>query len=120
MKKIQFTTLVTVRLCVRVDWACAWIGRVHAAFLLKYDRKMMKSDPDQLAGLVLEVAPQYSCLVFCPTKKNCENVAVLLAERMPRSVVPLFYYYCYCTVIIIIVVIKIMLYFLLYTLYCII
>ena len=37
-------------------------------------------DPDQLGALILEVAPQSLCLVFCPTKKNCQNVALLLAK----------------------------------------
>ena len=41
-------------------------------------------DPDQLGTLVLEVAPQSSCLVFCPTKKNCQNVALLLAKCLQR------------------------------------
>ena len=41
-------------------------------------------DPDQLAALVLEVVPDSSCLVFCPTKKNCQNVALLLAKCLQR------------------------------------
>ena len=41
-------------------------------------------DPDQLGALVLEVAPQSSCLVFCPIKKNCKNVAMLLAKCLQR------------------------------------
>lgn len=42
-------------------------------------------DPDQLCSLVLEVVPHGSCLVFCPTKKNCQNVALLLSKSFPRS-----------------------------------
>ncbi|CAH1789930.1 unnamed protein product [Owenia fusiformis] len=49
-----------------------------------YTSKMVKQDPDHLCGLVSEVIPDKSCLVFCSTKKNCENVAVLLCEMMPR------------------------------------
>lgn len=41
-------------------------------------------DPDQLCSLVLEVVPQGSCLVFCPTKKNCQNVALLLSKCLPK------------------------------------
>ena len=41
-------------------------------------------DPDQLGALVLEVVPQSSCLVFCPTKKNCQNVALLLAKCLQK------------------------------------
>lgn len=37
-------------------------------------------DPDHLCSLVLEVIPQGSCLVFCPTKSNCQNVALLLSK----------------------------------------
>lgn len=45
---------------------------------------MIKQDPDHIKGLVLEVIPQHSCLIFCPTKANCENVAILLANTLPR------------------------------------
>ena len=41
-------------------------------------------DPDQLLALVLEVVPDHSCLVFCSTKKICENLAKLLIKFMPR------------------------------------
>ena len=43
-------------------------------------------DPDQLGALILEVVPQSSCLVFCPTKKNCQNVALLLAKCLQRYI----------------------------------
>lgn len=50
-------------------------------------------DPDLLCSLVLEVLPDNSCLVFCPTKKNCQNVALLLAKCICRQVcMPPFYY----------------------------
>lgn len=55
-------------------------------FFQQYDREMNACDPDQLAGLVLEVVPGNSCLVFCPTKKNCENVAQLLCKMFPKFV----------------------------------
>ena len=42
------------------------------------------SDPDQLCSLVLEIIPHSSCLVFCPTKRNCQNVALLLSSSLPR------------------------------------
>ena len=41
-------------------------------------------DPDLIGGLVMEVIPQSSCLVFCPTKKNCENVAQLICNVLPK------------------------------------
>ncbi|XP_055856118.1 helicase POLQ-like isoform X1 [Episyrphus balteatus] len=51
----------------------------------KYSAQVAKSDPDHLAGLVSEVAPKESCLIFCSTRKNCENVAVLLSRVLPKS-----------------------------------
>ncbi|KAJ8868612.1 hypothetical protein PR048_030150 [Dryococelus australis] len=43
-------------------------------------------DPDYIAGLVMEVVPDESVLVFCPTKKNCENVALLICRSMTQCV----------------------------------
>lgn len=43
-----------------------------------------KNDPDALKKLVMEVVPDKSCLVFCPTKKNCENVALLICRGMDK------------------------------------
>ncbi|XP_046978501.1 helicase POLQ-like [Vanessa cardui] len=42
-------------------------------------------DPDALGGLVGETAPRGACLVFCPTKRNCENVAALLCKLQRRE-----------------------------------
>ncbi|XP_071452679.1 helicase POLQ-like [Hetaerina americana] len=50
-----------------------------------YTPQMLALDPDQLGGLVAEVVPNHSCLVFCPTKKNCENVAVLICRFLPSG-----------------------------------
>jgi POLQ-like helicase len=49
----------------------------------KYDQNMSRCDPDHLVELVVEIVPKNSCLVFCATKKNCENVAILLANNLP-------------------------------------
>jgi POLQ-like helicase len=49
-------------------------------------REQAGLDVDSLAGLVMEVVPQNSCLVFCPTKKNCENVAQLICRFLPKYV----------------------------------
>ncbi|XP_057669741.1 helicase POLQ-like isoform X1 [Diorhabda carinulata] len=46
----------------------------------KYSESILKLDPDFLGGLVMEVIPNGSCLVFCASKKNCENVANLLCK----------------------------------------
>lgn len=45
----------------------------------------MNKDPDHLAGLVSEVIPDKSCLIFCPTKKNCESLVKLLCTTLPKK-----------------------------------
>ncbi|KAL9966164.1 hypothetical protein ACROYT_G024201 [Oculina patagonica] len=49
------------------------------------NKELLMRDPDQLLALVLEVIPQHSCLVFCSTKKNCQTLALLLVNFMPRE-----------------------------------
>nr|XP_060635284.1 helicase POLQ-like [Anolis sagrei ordinatus] len=51
----------------------------------KYSSSLQKMDPDHLIALVTEVIPNYSCLVFCPTKKNCENVAEMICKYLNRD-----------------------------------
>uniref|UniRef100_UPI00398F51AE helicase POLQ-like isoform X2 n=1 Tax=Pristiophorus japonicus TaxID=55135 RepID=UPI00398F51AE len=51
----------------------------------KYSSNMEKIDPDHLIALVAEVIPKHSCLVFCPTKKNCENVSKMLCKYLNKS-----------------------------------
>ncbi|KAK7867975.1 hypothetical protein R5R35_014759 [Gryllus longicercus] len=70
-----------------------WKVKYNEEELLEKERKieppytdsMNKIDPDKVCSLVLEVVPEYSCLVFCPTKNNCENVATLFTKIMPRE-----------------------------------
>uniref|UniRef100_A0A336LTU1 CSON004458 protein n=1 Tax=Culicoides sonorensis TaxID=179676 RepID=A0A336LTU1_CULSO len=45
-----------------------------------YSNEAKKLDPDYITGLVQETIPGESCLIFCPTKQNCENVALLLCK----------------------------------------
>lgn len=47
-----------------------------------YTQQMKKLDEDYLTNLVLEVYPEHSCLVFCDTKRRCENVADMLCKVM--------------------------------------
>jgi len=42
-----------------------------------------KDDPDNLVTLAIECIPEQSCLIFCPSKKNCENVASLISRYLP-------------------------------------
>ncbi|XP_042637722.1 helicase POLQ-like [Orycteropus afer afer] len=51
----------------------------------KYSDTLKKMDPDRLIALVTEVIPNYSCLVFCPTKKNCENVAEMICKFLSKE-----------------------------------
>lgn len=43
---------------------------------------MQRIDPDHIIALVTEVIPKNSCLVFCPTKKNCENVIGMICKYL--------------------------------------
>ncbi|XP_053195867.1 helicase POLQ-like isoform X2 [Scomber japonicus] len=51
----------------------------------KYSSSMQKIDPDHIIALVTEVIPTHSCLVFCPTKKNCENVAAMICKYLKED-----------------------------------
>ncbi|XP_006885322.1 PREDICTED: LOW QUALITY PROTEIN: helicase POLQ-like [Elephantulus edwardii] len=51
----------------------------------KYSDTLKRVDPDHLIALVTEVIPNYSCLVFCPTKKNCENVAEMICRFLNKD-----------------------------------
>ncbi|XP_038066286.1 helicase POLQ-like [Patiria miniata] len=59
---------------------------IHSRILtFPYTRSMRQNDPDHLVGLALEVIPVHSCLVFCATKKSCQNVAEFICKHMPRN-----------------------------------
>ncbi|XP_070528849.1 helicase POLQ-like isoform X2 [Cardiocondyla obscurior] len=51
----------------------------------KYSDDKAMLDPDRIGGIIMEVIPNDSCLVFCSSRKNCENVALLLAKILPKS-----------------------------------
>ncbi|KAL0965703.1 hypothetical protein UPYG_G00284640 [Umbra pygmaea] len=51
----------------------------------KYSSAMQKMDQDHIVALVAEVIPSQSCLVFCPTKKNCENVAAMICKYLKNE-----------------------------------
>uniref|UniRef100_A0A8C8ARA2 Helicase POLQ-like n=1 Tax=Otus sunia TaxID=257818 RepID=A0A8C8ARA2_9STRI len=50
----------------------------------KYSSNLEKADPDHIIALVTEVIPEYSCLIFCPTKKNSENVASMVCKYLKK------------------------------------
>ncbi|XP_050714708.1 helicase POLQ-like isoform X2 [Eriocheir sinensis] len=41
--------------------------------------------------LVEEVVPQYSCLIFCPTKLWCENESLNISKTLPKKLKQFFY-----------------------------
>ncbi|XP_075565450.1 helicase POLQ-like isoform X4 [Pelecanus crispus] len=51
----------------------------------RYSSNLEKADPDHIIALVTEVIPKYSCLIFCPTKKNCENVALMVCKYLKKE-----------------------------------
>ncbi|XP_054274745.1 helicase POLQ-like isoform X2 [Macrosteles quadrilineatus] len=53
----------------------------------EYSQEQKQKDPDQVGALVLEVIPEHSCLVFCPSKKNCENVASLICNVLGKNII---------------------------------
>lgn len=52
--------------------------------MFQYSQEQRQQDPDQVGALVKEVIPEHSCLVFCPSKKNCENVALMICNAFER------------------------------------
>ncbi|CAB3241306.1 unnamed protein product [Arctia plantaginis] len=70
----------------RIQWGEAGVEVIPDRELVyDYSAAAVNLDPDLLGGLVSEVVPDGSCLVFCPTKRNCENVAALLCKLQRRE-----------------------------------
>ncbi|XP_056302193.1 helicase POLQ-like isoform X2 [Danio aesculapii] len=51
----------------------------------KYSSGMQKMDPDHIIALATEIIPQQSCLIFCATKKNCENLAGMICKYLNKE-----------------------------------
>nr|XP_023664210.1 helicase POLQ-like isoform X1 [Paramormyrops kingsleyae] len=64
---------------------CFNFSRVLNFKPLQYSSSMQKVDPDHIIALVAEVIPAHSCLVFCPSKKNCENVADMICKYLKKG-----------------------------------
>ncbi|XP_055530140.1 helicase POLQ-like isoform X2 [Wyeomyia smithii] len=50
-----------------------------------YSEEQRRIDPDHIIALVVEVIPSSSCLVFCSTKRQCEQLCALLTEYLPEE-----------------------------------
>ncbi|XP_053335241.1 helicase POLQ-like isoform X1 [Clarias gariepinus] len=59
--------------------------RFSRVLTFKYSSGMQKLDPDHIIALATEVIPQQSCLIFCATKKNCENVAGMICKYLNKD-----------------------------------
>ncbi|XP_058128388.1 helicase POLQ-like [Anopheles ziemanni] len=50
-----------------------------------YGEELRRIDVDHVIGLIMEVIPKGSCLVFCPTRNRCESLCAMLAANLPDS-----------------------------------
>ncbi|KAL9703505.1 hypothetical protein quinque_007023 [Culex quinquefasciatus] len=50
-----------------------------------YTEEQRRVDPDHVIALVTDVIPTKSCLVFCPTKRQCEQLCTLMKDCLPRE-----------------------------------
>ncbi|CAI2349043.1 unnamed protein product [Caenorhabditis sp. 36 PRJEB53466] len=48
--------------------------------------QLKSTDPDGICQLLVKLIPKSSAVIFCPNKKNCENVAVLIAKSLPPQI----------------------------------
>ena len=60
-----------------------------------HSAELKRDDPDGLVTLIKEVIPEQSCLIFCSTKKNCENLASLLCSYLPSELKSKIFFNCH-------------------------
>lgn len=61
----------------------AFKTKKHVDF--EYTDEQLRIDPDHVISLVMDVIPTKSCLLFCPTKRQCEQLCALMTEHLPRE-----------------------------------
>ncbi|XP_042325106.1 helicase POLQ-like isoform X2 [Sceloporus undulatus] len=85
-RPVELKEFVKIQDCIYEVDSKAENGLTFSRLLeFKYSSSLQKMDPDHLIALVTEVIPKYSCLVFCPTKKNCENVAEMICKYLSKD-----------------------------------
>uniref|UniRef100_A0A182M9W0 Helicase POLQ-like n=1 Tax=Anopheles culicifacies TaxID=139723 RepID=A0A182M9W0_9DIPT len=58
-------------------------GEKRALEFAECSEELRRLDTDHVVRLILEVIPESSCLVFCPTKSKCESLCAMLASHLP-------------------------------------
>ncbi|CAG5075502.1 Similar to HELQ: Helicase POLQ-like (Homo sapiens) [Cotesia congregata] len=69
----------------QVDLKTDDILRLKKRVAQSYSETVSELDPDKIGGLVMEVVPKQNCLIFCASRKNCENVSLLMTKVLCRS-----------------------------------
>ncbi|XP_052903094.1 helicase POLQ-like [Anopheles moucheti] len=58
-------------------------GEKRALEFVDCGEELRRLDTDHVVRLIMEVIPDSSCLVFCPTKSKCESLCAMLASHLP-------------------------------------
>uniref|UniRef100_A0A182PBR8 DNA polymerase theta n=1 Tax=Anopheles epiroticus TaxID=199890 RepID=A0A182PBR8_9DIPT len=75
--------LYEVRSKEQVGSADDVFGEKRALEFGECSEELRRIDTDHVVRLILEVIPESSCLVFCPTKNKCETLCAMLATHLP-------------------------------------
>uniref|UniRef100_A0A182K776 DNA polymerase theta n=1 Tax=Anopheles christyi TaxID=43041 RepID=A0A182K776_9DIPT len=75
--------LYEVRSKGQIDSTENVFGEKRALEFAECSEELRRLDADHVVRLILEVIPESSCLVFCPTKIKCESLCAMLANHLP-------------------------------------